>query len=216
MSSGARPIGGSATGETGVGLLRNAESGRNCTPGYFGSQGATGEGVWVPAADSAAPPRAAGLEHGGATFKRPRDHPRLKTAVVVRFRNAPAQQSFSCCCGQPMNKSTSRGPEPFRASLKICQKEKKGGAGNFVGPPFYLSSPADLWQPVKVNSRPVTPAGFSIPQFNTLNYPPISRRSIGRVRPPFGLSDDGQNLLEPLPKCTTTRSKSMAPPLTRS
>src|SRR6202166_5464846 len=46
-----QPIGGSATGETGasptgVGSLRNAESAGISTPGDFGSQGATGEGVF--------------------------------------------------------------------------------------------------------------------------------------------------------------------------
>src|SRR6202047_559722 len=41
-----RPIGGSVTDETGVGSLRNAESTSVSTPGDFGSQGATGEGVF--------------------------------------------------------------------------------------------------------------------------------------------------------------------------
>jgi hypothetical protein len=41
-----RPVGGSATEESEVGSLRNAESGSISTPGDFGSQGATGEGVF--------------------------------------------------------------------------------------------------------------------------------------------------------------------------
>src|SRR3984893_8586031 len=41
-----QPIGGSATEETGVGSLRNAESAGISTPGDFGSQGATGEGMF--------------------------------------------------------------------------------------------------------------------------------------------------------------------------
>jgi hypothetical protein len=45
-SSNQKPIGGSATEETGVGSLRNAESAGISTPGDFGSQGATGEGVF--------------------------------------------------------------------------------------------------------------------------------------------------------------------------
>lgn len=39
-------IGGSATGETGAGTLRRAESSGISTPGDFGSQGSTGEGVF--------------------------------------------------------------------------------------------------------------------------------------------------------------------------
>ncbi len=41
-----RSIGGSATGETGAGSLRDAETGGISTPGDFGSQGATGEGIF--------------------------------------------------------------------------------------------------------------------------------------------------------------------------
>jgi hypothetical protein len=41
-----QPTGASGTGETGVGALRNAESAGISTPGDFGSQGATGEGVF--------------------------------------------------------------------------------------------------------------------------------------------------------------------------
>jgi hypothetical protein len=46
QSSKERPIGGAATEETGVGSLRNAQSGSISTPGDFGSQGATAEGVF--------------------------------------------------------------------------------------------------------------------------------------------------------------------------
>jgi hypothetical protein len=41
-----QPTGASGTGETGVGALRNEESAGISTPDDFGSQGATGEGVF--------------------------------------------------------------------------------------------------------------------------------------------------------------------------
>jgi hypothetical protein len=52
-----QPIGGSATEETGVGSLRNAESAGISTPGDIGSQGATGEGVFGTSAKINARPR---------------------------------------------------------------------------------------------------------------------------------------------------------------
>jgi hypothetical protein len=113
-------IGGSATGETGAGTLRKAETSGISTPGDFGSQGATGEGIF-------------GTSGGG---QRSTMSGRLGSTTASLRSSAPAssassgsasigsgryddiggmsaeseQESFSCCCGQPMTKSSgSRG-----------------------------------------------------------------------------------------------------------
>jgi len=110
-STGARPIGGSATGETGVGSLRNAEAGGISTPGDFGSQGATGEGVF---GTSGGGQRSTASGRLGSTtaalHSSPTGSPESQTAVSGSVpESANERESFSCCCGQPMSKSATRG-----------------------------------------------------------------------------------------------------------
>jgi hypothetical protein len=118
-------IGGAATGETGVGTLRNAETAGISTPGDFGSQGATGEGVFgtsggnqrstmsgrlgsttgalksgrtgSPAANLEAEDNSSASNDDDARF----DATNYDAGLLV----SEEEESFSCCCGQPMVKS---------------------------------------------------------------------------------------------------------------
>lgn len=110
-SSSARPIGGAATGETGVGSLRNAEAGGISTPGDFGSQGATGEGVF---GTSGGGQRSTASGRLGSTtaglHSSPTGTPASQTAVSGSVSERSSEtKNFSCCCGEPMSKSSSRG-----------------------------------------------------------------------------------------------------------
>jgi hypothetical protein len=110
-SSSARAIGGSATGETGVGSLRNAEAGGISTPGDFGSQGATGEGVFGTSGGGQRSTASGRLGSSTAALhSSPTGSPTSQTAeggsVPERARET---ESFSCCCGEPMSKSNTRG-----------------------------------------------------------------------------------------------------------
>jgi hypothetical protein len=103
-----RPIGGSATGETGVGSLRNAEAAGISTPGDFGSQGATGEGIF---GTSGGGQRSTASGRLGSTtaalHSSPTGSPASQTAVGSSASEPSSEtQSFSCCCGQPMSKSS--------------------------------------------------------------------------------------------------------------
>jgi hypothetical protein len=99
-----QPIGGSATEETSVGSLRNAESAGISTPGDFGSQGATGEGVFGTSSGnqrSTASGRLGSIK--SATLKS--DSPRSSTSNIET--GSTLESHFYCACGQPMQKTQS-------------------------------------------------------------------------------------------------------------
>jgi hypothetical protein len=98
-----RSIAGSVN-TTDVGSLRQAEAAAISTAGDYGSQGATGEGVF-------------GTSGGN---QRSTASGRLGSMAPSNFKSSPSQTSdivtgstgeatFSCCCGQPMRKSSSYG-----------------------------------------------------------------------------------------------------------
>jgi hypothetical protein len=100
-------IGGSATGDTGasptgVGSLRNAESAGISTPGDFGSQGATGEGVFGTSGGNQRSTASGRLgSTTGSTLKSGSQRPStsdIETASAV-------ESNFYCVCGQPMQKA---------------------------------------------------------------------------------------------------------------
>lgn len=97
-------IGGSATGETGVGSLRNAEAGGISTPGDFGSQGATGEGVFGTSGGKQRSTMSGRL--GSTTGSSLRSGPSTSSTSSIETGSA-SEASFSCCCGQPMRKAQS-------------------------------------------------------------------------------------------------------------
>jgi hypothetical protein len=113
---GAQAIGGPATGETGVGSLRNAETGGTSTPGDFGSQGATGEGVFGTSGgnqrstSSGRLGSSTGGLHSGATGT-PASAEAASGSGSGRYDaftggEPRAEANFSCCCGQPMRKNS--------------------------------------------------------------------------------------------------------------
>jgi hypothetical protein len=114
-----RSIGGSATGETSAGALRKAESSGISTPGDFGSQGATGEGVFGTSGGGQRSTTSGRLGsstaslHSSATGSptSPASSGSGRYDDLGGARSERAQESFSCCCGEPMTRSssTSRG-----------------------------------------------------------------------------------------------------------
>jgi hypothetical protein len=113
-----QPIGGSATGETGasptgVGSLRNAESAGISTPGDFGSQGATGEGVFGTFGGNQRSTASGRLgSTTGSTLKSGSQRPstsNIETASAV-------ESNFYCVCGQPMQKAQ---PASRAASARV-------------------------------------------------------------------------------------------------
>jgi hypothetical protein len=105
-SSNEQPIGGSATEETGVGSLRNAESGSISTPGDFGSQGATGEGVFGTSGGnqrSTASGRLGSTTGSILKSSSPSGSQRSTTSSIEV--GSTAESNFYCVCGQPMQKA---------------------------------------------------------------------------------------------------------------
>ena len=107
--------GGSATGETGAGTLRRAESSGISTPGDFGSQGATGEGVFGTSGGGQRSTTSGRFGsstaslHSGATgspASSSGSSGRGRYDDVAGARGETEQKSFSCCCGQPMTRSS--------------------------------------------------------------------------------------------------------------
>jgi hypothetical protein len=98
-----QPIGGSATGETAVGTLRNAESAGISTPGDFGSQGATGEGVF---GTSGGNQRSTASGRLGSTTGSSlgSSSPRSSTSNI-EAGSTTVESNFYCVCGQPMKKA---------------------------------------------------------------------------------------------------------------
>jgi hypothetical protein len=116
-----RSIGGSATGETGAGTLRNAESSPISTPGDFGSQGATGEGVFGTSGGNQRSTMSGrfGSTTGGlkssatgspANTPGNRDDTRNDRSddLGMADMNEEEDEGFACCCGQLMRKSSNQ------------------------------------------------------------------------------------------------------------
>jgi hypothetical protein len=119
-------VGGAATGETGVGTLRSAESGVISTPGDFGSQGATGEGVFGTSGGNQRSTMSGRLGSTTGALKSGRTgSPATNLDATSSVSNdddarfdaadedagllvSEEEESFSCCCGQPMVKSGTR------------------------------------------------------------------------------------------------------------
>ncbi len=100
-------IGGPATGETGAGSLRKAESAGISTPGDFGSQGATGEGVFGTSGGnqrSTASGRLGSTTGASTTGTTLKSGSQRSNTSSIELGSA-AQASFYCVCGQPMHKA---------------------------------------------------------------------------------------------------------------
>jgi hypothetical protein len=110
-----KSVGGSATGETGAGTLRRAESSGISTPGDFGSQGATGEGVFGTSGGGQRSTTSGRFGSSTASLhSSPTGSPASATSSgsgrydnVANARGEREQESFSCCCGQAMTRSSS-------------------------------------------------------------------------------------------------------------
>lgn len=112
-----RSIGGSATGETGAGTLRDAESSGISTPGDYGSQGATGEGVFGTSGGNQRSTMSGRFGSStGALKSSPTGSPASTAAAGSGTRNdmdmndgsVDEDEGFSCCCGQLMRRSSSQ------------------------------------------------------------------------------------------------------------
>ena len=112
-----RSIGGSATGETAVGTLRNAESSGISTPGDYGSQGATGEGVFGTSGGNQRSTMSGrlgsttGALKSGATGSpaaTPGAHNDMNNEMSMSDMSEEEDEGFSCCCGQLMRKSSNQ------------------------------------------------------------------------------------------------------------
>ncbi len=119
-------VGGAATGETGAGTLRRAESSGISTPGDFGSQGSTGEGIFGTSGGGKRSTtsgrfgsRTASLRSGATGSPATGESGSSGSESAggsgryddIAGMNSEAElESFSCCCGEPMTKSSgSRG-----------------------------------------------------------------------------------------------------------
>jgi hypothetical protein len=100
-----QPMGGSATGDTGVGSLRNAESFGISTPGDFGSQGATGEGVFGTSGGNQRSTSSGRL--GSTTGSSIKSDPRSVSSTSNIETGSAGESNFYCACGQPMQKAQS-------------------------------------------------------------------------------------------------------------
>jgi hypothetical protein len=117
-----QPIGGPATGETGasptgVGSLRNAESATISTPGDFGSQGVTGEGVFGTSGGNQRSTASGRLgSTTGSTLKSssPPSSQRSSTSNIEAA--STSESNFYCVCGQPMQKAQ---PSSRAASARL-------------------------------------------------------------------------------------------------
>jgi hypothetical protein len=104
-SSSETAIGGSATEETRAGSLRNAESATISTPGDFGSQGATGEGVFGTSGGNQRSTASGRLgSTTGSTLKSgSQGSQRASTSNIET--GSTGESNFYCACGQPMYKA---------------------------------------------------------------------------------------------------------------
>jgi hypothetical protein len=105
-STNEKPIGGSATEETGIGSLRNAESAGISTPGDFGSQGATGEGVFGTSGGNQRSTMSGRLgSTTGSSLKSGSHSSGGSTSNIETLSSG--ESNFYCACGQPMQKAQS-------------------------------------------------------------------------------------------------------------
>jgi hypothetical protein len=95
-----QPTGASATG---VGALRNAESAGISTPGDFGSQGATGEGVFGTSVGNQRSTSSAWVQLRPAPLRPGSQSSRASNIETV----SSGESNFYCACGQPMHKAQS-------------------------------------------------------------------------------------------------------------
>jgi len=106
-----QPIGGRATGETsasptGVGSLRNAESATISTPGDFGSQGVTGEGVFGTSGGNQRSTASGRLgSTTGSTLKSSSPSGSHRSSTSSIEAGSAEESNFYCVCGQPMQKA---------------------------------------------------------------------------------------------------------------
>ena len=106
-----QPIGGQATGETsasptGVGSLRNAESATISTPGDFGSQGATGEGVFGTSGGNQRSTASGRLgSTTGSTLKSSSPSGSQRSSTSSIEAGSTSESNFYCVCGQPMQRA---------------------------------------------------------------------------------------------------------------
>jgi hypothetical protein len=99
-----QPTGGSVTEDTGVGSLR-AESAGICTPGDFGSQGATGEGVFGTSGGNQRSTSSGRL--GSTTGSSIKSGSRSVSSTTNIETGSAGESNFYCACGQPMQKAQS-------------------------------------------------------------------------------------------------------------
>jgi hypothetical protein len=104
-SSSEKPIGGSATEGAGVGSLRNAESEGISTPGDFGCQGATGEGVFGTSGGNQRSTSSGSL--GSTTGSSLKSGSRSSSSTSNIEKGSTGESNFHCACGQPMQKAQS-------------------------------------------------------------------------------------------------------------
>ena len=97
-----RAIGGSVTDETGAGSLRNAESASVSTPGDFGSQGATGEGVFGTSGGNQRSTASGRLASTGSSLKSGSQGSSSTSNIET---GSSGESDFYCACGQPMQKA---------------------------------------------------------------------------------------------------------------
>lgn len=109
-------IGGSATGETGAGTLRKAETSGISTPGDFGSQGATGERIFGTSGGGQRSTMSGRLGSSTASLRSSATGSSAPSGSassgsgryddIGGIKSDSEQEIFSCCCGQPMTKSS--------------------------------------------------------------------------------------------------------------
>ena len=109
-SQSSQPVGGQATSETGasptgVGSLRNTESAGISTPGDFGSQGATGEGVFGTSGGNQRSTASGRL--GSTTGTSLKSGSRNSSSTSSIETGSTGESNFYCACGQPMQKTQS-------------------------------------------------------------------------------------------------------------
>jgi hypothetical protein len=99
-----QPTGASGTGETGISALRNAESAGVSTPGHFGSQGATGEGVYGTSGGNQRSTSSGRLGSTSASSSRSGWQSSRASNIET---GSSGESNFYCACGQPMHKAQS-------------------------------------------------------------------------------------------------------------
>lgn len=92
-----------------AGSLHHAETSAICTPGDYGSLGATGEGLFGTSGGTQLATASGRLGSTSVTDSRSNSS---NTSDIES--GSTGQVTFSCCCGRPMRKSSSRGDSSSR------------------------------------------------------------------------------------------------------